>query len=94
MWLSNTATTAMMIPIAHAVLVEMWKQKKKDQSKASSSFFSTILHVILCYWVILIVIIAVGVNHSMLFFQTFLAKFCAMCNMQAHTELATKLLSQ
>ena len=91
MWLSNTATTAMMIPIAHAVLVEMWKQKKKDQSKASSSFYSTILHVILCYWVILIVIIAVGVNHSMLFFQT---KFCAMCNMQAHTELATKLLSQ
>ena len=94
MWLSNTATTAMMIPIAHAVLVEMWKQKKKDQSKASSSIFSTILHVILSYWVILIVIIAVGVNHSMLFFQTFLAKFCAMCNMQAHTELTTKLLSQ
>ncbi|XP_067935349.1 Na(+)/citrate cotransporter-like isoform X1 [Watersipora subatra] len=28
MWLSNTATTAMMIPIAHAVIVEMWKQKK------------------------------------------------------------------
>ena len=30
MWLSNTATTAMMIPIAHAVVVEMWKQKKNE----------------------------------------------------------------
>ena len=47
MWLSNTATTAMMIPIAHAVLVEMWKQKKKDQSKASSSFYSACNFVLL-----------------------------------------------
>lgn len=34
MWLSNTATTAMMIPIAHAVLIEMWKQKKKDNANS------------------------------------------------------------
>jgi len=33
MWLSNTATTAMMIPIAHAVLVEMWKKKKSSLSE-------------------------------------------------------------
>lgn len=32
MWLSNTATTAMMIPIAHAVLVEMWKQKQSNSN--------------------------------------------------------------
>jgi di/tricarboxylate transporter len=31
MWISNTATTAMMVPIAHAVLTELSNHRKKSK---------------------------------------------------------------
>ena len=33
MWLSNTATTAMMVPIAHAVLMEIKQTKQEHQEQ-------------------------------------------------------------
>ena len=33
MWISNTATTAMMVPIAHAVLMELERDSKRQQNR-------------------------------------------------------------
>ena len=37
MWISNTATTAMMIPIANAVLVQLKETKDRENSDISGS---------------------------------------------------------
>lgn len=42
MWLSNTATTGMMIPVAEKVIDEMWKQQRNRTPSTAASF--TALH--------------------------------------------------
>ena len=42
MWLSNTATTGMMIPVAEKVIDEMWKQQRNRTPNTAASF--TALH--------------------------------------------------
>jgi len=38
MWMSNTATTGMMIPVAEKVIDEMWKQKLNRRPYTATSF--------------------------------------------------------
>jgi len=38
MWLSNTATTGMMIPVAEKVIEEMWKQQRNRPPTTAVSY--------------------------------------------------------